>query len=261
MEKSNIYGIIGSAIFCLLTFLILWFVVMPAPVIPEEDEGIMVSFGDSPDGAGLGDGGVIKTDIDNVQPAPALSVPKPAVASRPQELLTQDNENTIAIATQKKKEREKQRELEIQKLEQQRQVAAAAAEQKRQQEAIAKANDLMGGSFGKGGGSGSGTTAGDTRQGNPAGSGTSGGHGWSLSGRSLVGSLATPSYPSNVEGKVTVAIRVDANGHVTNASVGSPTTISDAQTRNAAVSAARNTRFSGGSGVSVGTITYNFKLK
>ena len=86
---------------------------MPAPVIPEEDEGIMVSFGDSPDGAGLGDGGVIKTDIDNVQPAPALSVPKPAVASRPQELLTQDNENTIAIATQKKKEREKQRELQI----------------------------------------------------------------------------------------------------------------------------------------------------
>jgi hypothetical protein len=40
----------------------------------------------------------------------------------------------------------------------------------------------------------------------------------------------------------------------------SPTTISDATTRNGAISAARQTRFSGGSGVVVGTITYFYKL-
>ena len=262
MDKSKIYGLIGSAIFCLLTFLILWFVFMPATMIPQEDEGIMVSFGDSPEGAGIGVGGPVNPTPENVvNPVPvAVSTPKPAV-SHPQEMMTTEDENALAIAAQKKKDRERNRELDMQRLEQQRQAAAEAAEQKRRQEAIAKANDLMGGSFGNGGGSGSGTSSGDTRQGNPAGSGTSGGHGWSLNGRSLVGSLATPSYPSNVEGRVTVAIRVDAAGHVTNASVSSPTNISDAQTRSAAVAAARNTRFSAGNGVSVGTITYNFKLK
>jgi len=263
LDKSKTYGLIGSAIFCLLTFLILWFVLMPIPLMPEEDEGIMVSFGDNPEGAGIGDGGFSKPAVENVaNPVPvAVSVPKPATTSRPQEMMTQDDENALAIAAQKKKDREKQRELDMQRLEQQRQAAAAVAEQKRRQEAIAKANDLMGGSFGNGGGSGSGTSTGDTRQGNPAGSGTSGGHGWSLNGRSLIGSLATPSYPSNVEGKVTVTIRVDAAGRVINASVGSNTTISDAQTRNAALTAAKNTRFSAGNGVSVGTITYNFKLR
>ncbi len=45
----------GSALFCLLTFLILWFVFMPMVERPDEDEGIMISFGDELDGLGFGD--------------------------------------------------------------------------------------------------------------------------------------------------------------------------------------------------------------
>ena len=66
---------------------------------------------------------------------------------------------------------------------------------------------------------------------------------------------------SSIDTPKAIPAVVDAAGHVTNASVSSPTNISDAQTRSAAVAAARNTRFSAGNGVSVGTITYNFKLK
>ena len=117
------------------------------------------------------------------------------------------------------------------------------------------------GSYGTGSGNGSGSGTADARQGNPAGHGSAGGHGWSLTGRSLAGSLVMPNYPSNVEGKVIVNIRVDANGTVTSATVGQATNISDPQTRNAALNAARNTRFSAGKGIVLGSITYNFKLK
>lgn len=247
---------LGSALFCLLTFLILWFVFMPAVVRPTEDEGIMVSFGDNIDGMGFGE---MIAGVEEMS-----SPPIPKQVSEQQELITQETEKSVVVPKQQTKPKTKPvtiTEQELQQQELQRREAAAAAEAKRRQEAAARSENLVGSAFGSGGGTGSGTTEGDTRQGNPAGSGTSGGHGWSLSGRSLIGTLATPSYPNNVEGKITVSIRVDASGRVTSATVGSPTTISDAQTRSAALSAARNTRFSSGGGVSVGTITYNFKLK
>ena len=119
----------------------------------------------------------------------------------------------------------------------------------------------MDGMFGNSGSTGSGNTAGNTNLGNPLGSGSSGGNSWSLNGRSLTGRLVSPNYDNDVEGKVTVNIRVDANGNVTNASIGSPTTISDQTTRNAAISAAKSTRFTAGNGVATGSITYNFNLR
>jgi TonB family protein len=115
--------------------------------------------------------------------------------------------------------------------------------------------------FGNGGTTGSGNTTGNTPQGNPAGSGNSGGNSWSLSGRSLSGRLVAPSYDNDVEGKITVTIRVDANGKVISANIGSPTNISDATTRNAAQTAALNTKFTAGNGNTSGSITYNFKLR
>lgn len=265
MDRAKLYGMIGSALFCLLTFLLLIFIYMPELQKPEEDEGIMVSFGNHIDGLGFGDM-IAQMEAEAAQP-------KLQRLPEPQDLIAQETEQSLVIPKQNPntEPRRPSRE-EIQLQEQQaraRQEAAAADARRRQeetaarqrQEAIDRAENLTGGAFGSGGGAGSGTTSGDTRQGNPAGAGTSGGHGWSLSGRSLLGSLATPAYPSNVEGRITVTIRVDANGNVTTVSIGSPTNISDAKTRDAALSAAKSTRFSEGSGVSVGTITYNFRLK
>ena len=246
----------GSALFCLLTFLILWFVFMPVVQRPAEDDGIMVSFGDDLDGLGFGDmiAGVEEMSSPEVRQE----------VSEQQELLTQESEKSVTVPRKQEKPKTTTKpitEQDLQRQNQQRRDAAAAAEARKREEAAARSENLVGSAFGSGSGTGSGTTAGDTRQGNPAGSGTSGGHGRSLSGRSLIGSLVTPSYPNNVEGKITVSIRVDASGKVSSAAIGSPTTISDAQTLSAAKSAARSTRFSSGSGVSVGTITYNFRLK
>ena len=108
---------------------------------------------------------------------------------------------------------------------------------------------------------GSGTGEGDARQGNPVGQGSSEGHSWSLNGRALVGKLIDPLYEVNVEGRVTVSIRVDESGNVVGVSIGRPTDISDAAIQRAALDAARKAKFSVGDNVAVGTITYHFKLK
>lgn len=217
---------------------------------PKEDEGLMVSFGDSNEGSGM-------TEMPAAKPSVTESYVKP-VKSVKQDFMTQtDNSLVIAEQKRKKEERQEQVAIERQRLEtQQRQ----ADQNRKEQDAIDKAN-AMNGMFGNNDSKGSGTGTGDSQQGNPAGKGSSGGNSWSLNGRSLTGRLVSPSYNRDVEGKVTVNIRVDQNGNVISANIGSPTTISDAETRNAATSAAKNTRFTAGKGVSAGSITYNFRLK
>ena len=223
---------------------------MPGHKEPE-DEGIMVSFGEVDMGSG-------KTETPTEEQPTVKPVTPPPATPKPakQELMTQDD-NSLAIAEQKKKEKKEKEALERQRLEE---IRIANEKKKAQQEAIDKAN-AMNGLFGNNNSAGSGTTSGDSRQGNPAGSGNSGGNSWSLNGRSLNGTLVSPSYENDVEGKITVNIKVDENGNVISTSIGSPTTISDAATRNAAMSAAKRTRFSTGNGEATGKITYNFKLR
>lgn len=249
MKKSEVYGLTGSIIITGILILLLFLIVMPGLKQPE-DEGIMVSFGEVDMGAGNTQTPTTEPVIKETTPPPAA--PKPVK----QEVLTQDD-NSLAIAEQKKKDKREKETAERLRIEEQR---IANEKKKAQQDAINKANE-MNGLFGNSNSKGSGTTSGDGRQGNPAGSGNSGGNSWSLNGRSLTGSLVQPSYDNDVEGRITVNIRVDENGSVLSASIGSPTNISDAATRNAAMSAAKRTRFSSGDGVSRGSITYNFKLR
>ncbi|MDE5739653.1 MAG: energy transducer TonB, partial [Bacteroidaceae bacterium] len=73
--------------------------------------------------------------------------------------------------------------------------------------------------------------------------------------------LAKPDYAdSNSEGTVLVAIQVSASGAVISASVTSSTT-SSAALKNAALVAAKKSRFSEGDKTESGTITYRFKLR
>lgn len=251
VSKSEKYGLIGSVVSTVLVILLLLLIVMPGLKQPEE-EGIMISFGNANDGGGAVETPASKPQVESA-PTPA-STPK---VTPKEDVITQDDKS-ISLNEQKKKEKEKQEALEKKKKEEEQRKAE---EKKRQeQEAIDKANNSMSGLFGNNGNTGSGNTSGNTTQGNPAGSGTSGGNSWSLNGRSLSGRLVAPSYENNVEGKITVNIRVDANGNVLSATIGSPTTISDATTRNAAISAAKSTKFSAGSGTATGSITYNFRL-
>ena len=271
LKKSYLYGIIGSILTCLILFIVLWFTILPAYITKErEDEGIMVSFGNNDDAGG-------SSEMPVGMPAPNKQAEKPvqsqqikhiATTSKPAtETFMTQTDKSYAITEQKRKSDERKEQIAVEH----EKVATEqrSADQKRkEQDAIDKAN-AMNGLFGngnsKGGGTGtgngSGSGSGEGLQGNPAGKGSSGGNSWSLNGRSLSGRLVTPAYDRDVEGKVTVIIRVAENGNVISANIGSPTTISDAETRNAATNAAKSTHFTAGKGISSGSITYNFKLK
>ncbi|MDD3078860.1 MAG: TonB family protein [Paludibacter sp.] len=263
MKKSELYGTTGSAIITGLLILLLFLIVIPGKM--PEDEGIMVSFGDADVGTGVTETPVSKPVEETVPP------PQTTSKSTNQEYMTQDD-NSLAIAEQKKKDKEaleKQRQEELQRKKEQealenkrKEEERIAAEKKRkEQEAIDNAN-AMNGLFGSGGSTGSGTTTGSSMEENPVSSGNSGGNTWMLNGdRGLNGVIEKPNYLNNVEGKITVNIRVDANGNVAGAEIGSPTTIGDLATRNAAKAAAYKTKFTTGKGIATGTITYNFKLK
>lgn len=233
MKKSELYAYIGTAISGIIILLILFFVMLPG-LKNTEDGGIMISFGDAFDG-----GGAVGT------PSQSAKQSSPPKAEVKEELLTQKDKSVAIPETKKKPDtRPSQTDDRL----------------KKEQQASQQAEDLIGGTFGSGTGTGSGQTTGSETAGNPVGSGTSGGNSWSLSGRNLLGTMPTPAYNQNIEGSLTVAIRVDAAGNVIDASI-SRGNISDASLRQEAIRAARRTRFSSGSGISTGTITYNFKLR
>jgi hypothetical protein len=172
-------------------FLLLWVVVIPTSQQPQDDEGIMVSFGDAVDGGG---------PVQEVQAAakPVETSPPPASTSKPvkENLMTQDN-NSLAIAEQKKKDREAREAAERERREQ----ARIEAERKRkEQEAIDKANALMEYWLQYGG-----RKWNNHRKYNSGKSIRLRFVGWKLvvvSGRSLSGRLVQPSYNSNEEGEL-----------------------------------------------------------
>ena len=278
MKKSNYYGVIGSTLSCGLLLLWMWFYVMPYTQIVEqiEDEGLLISFGDSDTGGGQGED-LMGEPTDNPSPADVKETTttketvKPAVVLNSTTVKTSSNnymtQAEASIALEEKNKRNQaiaeQQAIDNARIANEKRIAD---KRQREQEATNKANSAMSGLFGNsttagnGNGSGTGSGTGEGHQGNPVGKGYSGGNSWSLNGRTLTGRLASPSYDKDVEGKVTVNIRVNENGTVVSATIGSPTTISDAQTRSAAIAAAKSTRFSAGSEVSTGSITYNFKL-
>jgi TonB family protein len=244
---------------------------MPVLAPKPAEEGVMVSFGDSDDGGGMGEmsaGRPTPAKSNEIQPQ-IKQVKQTSSSSRPSEekFMTQ-KDNSVAIAEQNEKNRvrKEQEEIEVQRIQANKRVA----EQKRkEQEAINKANSMNGlfgngtsNGSGNGTGKGIGSGSGNGIQGNPAGKGAPGvASSFKLGNRSYSGNPAKPNYPKEVEGKITVNIRVNENGVVTSASIGSPTTISDPDMRREAISAANKTKFTRGKGIETGSITYNYKLE
>ncbi len=248
MNKPQIYSSLVTIVCGVLIALLLMFIYMPFSK-EEEDEGVMISFGDGIEGLG------------EMPPFMATTTPPtpitPSSSLTQENLMTQDIEETVNLEAQKQEQEKKRQEQIIaeqkrqEELERQRIEAEKAAK-------TAKANQ-MAGVFGQQI-SGVGQTSGSGTAGNPAGKGSSGGNSWSLNGRDLKGSLYKPSYNSNEEGKVVVSIRVNESGNVIDTSIAAGTTIADANLRKAAMDAAKKTKFSSGNNIAIGTITYNFKL-
>ena len=243
-QERHTIASIGTALFMLLVFLLLWFVYLTA-VVPEDEQGIEIAFGEVQEA-----GGYMAEQSEAVPlPSPQTAAPEQASAPSDNDLMTQEDEEALALRrAQEKAERErkkaeaaeKQRQREEQaRLEAERKAreAAEAAERAKQAEAIAKAN-AMSSLFGNtANAAGAGDSKGDGQKGNPVGHGSVGGNNWSLAGRSLKGTLPQPSNNFNQEGKVIVEIRVNAAGKVVSAKEKGGN-VSDKQTIQLAIDAA-----------------------
>ena len=236
----------------LLLFLLLWFIRLYA-VIPEQEEGIEVAFGEVQEA-----GGYMAEQSEAVpMPSPETAAPVEPSAPTVDEHITTEDPEAIALAEAKRK---KEAEEKARKEAERKAREAAEAERKaKEAEAIAKANQ-MGSLFGNSGNNtGSGDSQGTGQKGNPVGHGSSGGNSWSLSGRGIKGTLPQPSNTFNQEGKVVVQIRVNAAGQVIQASI-TGGDVSDKQTQQLALEAAKKAKFTEGDHDQIGTITYIFKL-
>ena len=250
--KRHIIASVGTAVFMLLLFLLLWFVYLTA-VVPEEEEGVEVAFGE------VAEAGGYMAEQSEAVPMPTPEPATPVQPSSPaeEEHLTAEDEEALALAeAKKKKEAEEKARLEA---ERKAREAAEAERKAKEAEAIAKANQF-GSLFGQSGNTtGSGDSQGSGQKGNPIGHGSVGGNSWSLSGRGIKGTLPMPSNTFKQEGKVVVQIRVNAAGQVVSATVKGGD-VSDKQTQQLALDAARKAKFTEGDHDQIGTITYIFKL-
>ncbi|MBR4520657.1 MAG: TonB family protein [Paludibacteraceae bacterium] len=264
-------GLLTAAIMALL-LLMLWYVSVEAPRETEE-EGVEVAFGDNENGGGAEPEAV-------PMPAEPVTQAPPPTPQAPSEndLVVQDDEESLALAKQREEERKRRAEqqelIRKQREEQARLEAERRAEEQRLAEERARQAAIeqekrdkaaaLGGLFGNNqqGAQGSGTTQGASQQGsqNPVGHGSMGGNSWSLAGRNIK-ALPRPSTQFNQEGRVVVDIQVNSEGKVISATIGEGTTVSDYQTRQVALEAARKAEFSASDNkIQVGKITYTFKL-
>lgn len=264
-------GLLTAAIMALL-LLMLWYVSVEAPHETEE-EGVEVAFGDNENGGGAEPEAV-------PMPAEPVTQAPPPTPQAPSEndLVVQDDEESLALAKQREEERKRRAEqqelIRKQREEQARLEAERRAEEQRLAEERARQAAIeqekrdkaaaLGGLFGNNqqGAQGSGTTQGASQQGsqNPVGHGSMGGNSWSLTGRNIK-ALPRPSTQFNQEGRVVVDIQVNSEGKVISATIGEGTTVSDYQTRQVALEAARKAEFSASDNkIQVGKITYTFKL-
>ena len=79
-------------------------------------------------------------------------------------------------------------------------------------------------------------------------------------GRSFLGKPIEPSCENIIVGRVVVDVVADENGNVSSVTIGKGTNIPDVSIRNAVLSAAKRTKFTTGSGIATGKITYNFRF-
>ena len=248
-QQRHIIASVGTVLFLLLVFLILWFCYLTA-VAPEQDEGIEVEFAeieelDEPEEPSLSAYAEEPSEAAPAAPAsPAVVATDPKPASPPEHIVSE--EETLALERARKEQEERE--------------AAERARKKKEAEAIAKAQQ-MGNLFGKTDGTsvGGGDTKGEGQKGNPVGHGSSGTGSWKLDGRGLKGNLPAPSKDFKQEGKVVVQIRVNAAGQVVSAAV-TGGDVSDKTTQQLALDAAKKAKFTEGEHDQIGTITYIFKL-
>lgn len=134
-NKEKISGYLGSIIFHVA--LIVLFLFLGLSSIPQEEEGILVNFGDSPTGFGMTE--PVRNEPSGVENTPPVTSSATQPSSQPQStqpppvkenILTQNYEETAKI----KAEEKKQAEAKQKRLEEERKIKAEQDKQKRIEE-------------------------------------------------------------------------------------------------------------------------------
>lgn len=261
-EKFDIFSVLWTILLHLGVFGLLLLLHLNKPVAQAES-GVPVM---------LGNMGNLDTDYEftevNSMPAPApAAVPVPQ-APQAEPAITQNLEETVAIESGEK-------EKPVKPVETVKQPTPEEIRAEQERQAAEQAQNLMANAFGRSSSMQAsaptetntdvqgtpGSTEGNSTQGKPSGSA---GYGtWDLGGRDMMGELPRPRYDIQEEGRVVVTITVDPDGNVIETRINNRTNTTNLQLRNAAVEAARRTKFSKSNDANnqTGTITYYFKLK
>lgn len=285
LSKERKQGLIISALAHILLALLIIFVTFRVEIPDPVEEGLLVNFGFDDTGSGL------------FEPAPEpVSTPPPPPtegdAGAEEALLTQDFEEAAEVEKKEPSPEELRKQADARAAEIRRQLEAEAERKRLEQEEaerrkreeeqrrIDQANARARGAFSNAGnvgttGQSQGTAGGQGNQGVPTGSpdapnyGPGGGQGtdgisFDLGGRRAL-SLVKPPYDLQKDGIVVVAVTVDRNGRVTDATPGMKgSTTLDETLLKLAKDAALKTRFEQKNDAPIiqkGTITYDFRLR
>ncbi|MDR1380056.1 MAG: energy transducer TonB [Tannerella sp.] len=275
-NKDDISALAGTVLVHLALFLILYYAFIKTTV-PSEDSGILVNFGDMYTAVGTFEPQYTPPTIPKeIPPQPQ---PKPAPSG--EELITQDQEETVAIPDSRKKKdeeriadekaRKEREERELKRIEEEENRRRREEELRKKEEAI---SNRVSNAFGSA--SSQQTQQGDAspekgNQGNPFGNSDTGanqgmgGFGtFNLNGRYIgQGGLPRPMDNGQEEGKIVINITVDPDGNVIFAEIGRGTNIDNALMRKSALDAAKRAKFNKikDTDNQNGTITYIYKLK
>ncbi len=295
MDKDNKGTYIGLVATFIIHLILILFLVFAYFTIaePEEESGVPIVMGVE-DFARGGEKVAQFIEVEAMKTPPPPVVPKVTTPEVEEDIITQDEEETVAIKPKKEKAPKKEikvKEVVVPKKEvkqppvkpqepqktpeeiaAEKAKAEAARKEKERKEMEAAARLKVANSFGKGAQMSSNNTGTEKAKdgvtdvvssgvssGNQSGYGT-----FDLGGRSLgKGGLPRPVYTVPEEGKVVVSITVNPQGKVIETRVHQSSDTMNAKLRKAAEDAAKKAQFNSISGLDnqAGTITYHFKLK
>ena len=271
-NKDDTSAFIGTIAVHLALILILYFSVLRT-IVPNEDSGILVNFGEMYTSVGA-----YEPSYTSHPPQPETPPqPQPKPVTKPEELITQEEEETVSIPDKKKKEEQisgekaqREREETERRRREEEEKKRREEERQKQQETISnRVSDAFGMASSQQSRQGDATT-GTGNQGSPFGNSDAGTHEgtggfgtFNLDGRYIgQGGLPRPTDRGQEEGKIVINITVDPNGNVILAEIGRGTNIDNAQMRKSAIDAAKRAKFNKikGANNQNGTITYIYKL-
>ena len=263
--KEKIIGIAGTVLVHVALALLLYFLVLDKPPVPQMEKGIEVMMGSDMEDAAMAQ----YNEVPQVIPPTRPAEPQPVTPEEP--LITQDSEESVALP-EEPKEKPKKQEKTAEQIQKEKEEAERKEQERKEEEARKAAENSIANAFNKGSlmskkgdsdknEASKGSVQGNSDEGQPEGVGVS----FSLEGRSPgKDGITKPKEKLQARGRVVVNITVAPDGKVISAGINpAKTNTADLKLREAALKAARSTIFNSIAGVDnqEGTITYNFELR